>query len=430
MSDPSERLLRLLAADRSTGIFASLARASLVIVLAALIATAFAHHSVLHGVEQWTREVTARLVPPQRETVVIVDIDDETYERYFAETSPLDPLALRRLVDAVAQGGARAIGIDIDTSARKFAALQPEAGWPPVVWARAVRPVRDGSGPSTYTIGKQSAALAGVLGGIEAERVAHWGVPVVLADDSDRRVRRYVRELALARGERTPSLVAKLAEVGLGAPASAAAESLAYEPRGRLIDYIPTDRRLSIPARDVLELASSEGWRSKRGPVHGRIVLIGGTFAGLDRHATPLGEMPGVHVLANAVETELAGGGARQPSWVSVFAIEVFMSIVLVLLFHAIHRFRTALTACLLLALVLGPVSSLIAFGSLERWFYFSLLYLAVSAYYGKLMFTVHLVRTKHHLVETAFDTARSRISESWTQRLQARARRAAAKEE
>jgi CHASE2 domain-containing sensor protein len=428
MSHGGSGLERLLAPGPGAGVLATLARASLVILLAAVIATLFAHHSVLHGVEKWTREVTARLFPPERDAVVVIDIDDDAYERYFSETSPLDSVVLRRLIDAVAQGGARSIGVDIDTSARRFEQLEPDASWPPVVWARSMRPARDDSASGTYTVGRQRSILGGVLGGKADERGTLWGVPLVLSDDTDRRVRRYLRALQLEQAEYAPTFASRLAHVSSRAGQITDADAAGLtDAHARLIDYMPTERRLNIPAHDVLELASSEGWRSRKGPVAGRIVLIGGTFAGLDRHATPLGEMPGVHVLANVVETELAGGGARQPSWATVFAIEVFVSLVLVLLFHAFTRFRTALTACLLLALVLGPLSSLLVYGSLERWFYFSLVYLAVSAYYGKLMFTVRLVQAKHTLVEAAFDTTRSRITEAWSRRLAARARHTAA---
>jgi CHASE2 domain-containing sensor protein len=65
-----------------------------------------------------------------------------------------------------------------------------------------------------------------------------------------------------------------------------------------------------------------------------KIILIGGTYRDFDRHFTPIGTLPGTAVLANAIQTELDGGGTRAYSPWSLFLLEFLASALLVLLFH------------------------------------------------------------------------------------------------
>lgn len=362
---------RLRAIHRATQ--TGIGRGLFVIVSAAFVSVVFAHHSVLHGVERWTFDILAKLDPPTPRGVVVVDIDDAAYDELFDGTSPLDPAALRRLVDAVAQGRPRAIGVDIDTSSRRFAGFEPDPAWPPIVWARATRPVAAGSNaPGLVRSGEHALSIAVALGRSDPRVLANAAIPVVLADDADRRVRRYQQVLRVG-DDASVSFPRRVAEV-------AGASLAPADGRARIIRYAPTDARLRIGALDAMALGATEGWRSPAGPLHGRIVLLGGSYAGLDRHATPHGQMKGVDILANVVETELDGGGATDPGWFRVFAIQIFGAVFVGLLLYTVRSRPLAAAIFVGAVAVLAPLSSLLAYGALDRWLYFGLVYAASAA--------------------------------------------------
>jgi len=116
--------------------------------------------------------------------------------------------------------------------------------------------------------------------------------------------------------------------------------------------------RLHFSARKVLEL--SENWPAAS-PIRDKIVLLGGSFSPEDRHETPIGQLTGLEVMANVVETELAGGGEKPPSHWVVFSLELFEAFVLILLFHTL-RFRFALIWSLMLIPVMAMVCSFLAY--------------------------------------------------------------------
>src|SRR5436305_12635912 len=83
-------------------------------------------------------DVYAKLRPPPSfSAVALVRITDSDYRSLFKEKSPLDPSKLQEVISAIARGGARVIGVDIDTSATQFREIKPESWWPPVIWARS-----------------------------------------------------------------------------------------------------------------------------------------------------------------------------------------------------------------------------------------------------------------------------------------------------
>jgi hypothetical protein len=77
-----------------------------------------------------------------------------------------------------------------------------------------------------------------------------------------------------------------------------------------------TSDRLEFPASVVL--APGFDWQQR---IQGRIVLLGGRYDNSDVHATPLGLMHGVEVLAHEVETELSGHDYLRPGGLSVLLL-------------------------------------------------------------------------------------------------------------
>jgi CHASE2 domain-containing sensor protein len=110
-----------------------------------------------------------------------------------------------------------------------------------------------------------------------------------------------------------------------------------------------------------------------------KIVLIGGTYRDLDRHYSPIGVLPGVAVLANAIDTELEGGAVKaSPRWV-LFGLEFLASALLVLLFHQYAMSPgMALAWGVPLTVVLSLIFSFFSFHTFSRFVNFAPTLLAV----------------------------------------------------
>jgi CHASE2 domain-containing sensor protein len=104
--------------------------------------------------------------------------------------------------------------------------------------------------------------------------------------------------------------------------------------------------------------ARAEGARAEPiGELADKIVLLGGTIADVDVHYTPLGQLHGAVVLANAIQTELDGGGAfLLPRW-STFLLEFAAG---ALLLVALHLWSPSLRSTLVLGLALTAAISIV----------------------------------------------------------------------
>lgn len=112
--------------------------------------------------------------------------------------------------------------------------------------------------------------------------------------------------------------------------------------------------------------------------LQGRVVVIGGSFReSRDWHATPLGEMPGVMVIINAINSlGLHGQLAPPPLWLKL-VIEAILILIMSLLFAWFSSFTGMLLSGLAVILLLVPASFL-AFRS-GVWVDFALPLLAVQ---------------------------------------------------
>jgi CHASE2 domain-containing sensor protein len=149
-----------------------------------------------------------------------------------------------------------------------------------------------------------------------------------------------------------------------------------------------------LSASQILVVASDPTW-SRNDKIRDKIVLIGVSYLGQDRHETPLGEKHGVHNMAAAIETELNGGGVKQPSEFTFLPLWILQSLGLIILFQYVplHRafwknlgWSLALVAgssvlCSLIAVLLAPGPKL------DSW----LVYLAYFLPVGLLVFIEQL---------------------------------------
>ena len=305
------------------------------------------------------RDAQARLLPPREsDRVVIVEIDDDDYLALFKGVSPLAPGTVREVLDAVLAGGPRAVGVDLETSHRMYRDIELSANGTPVVWARDAVACEAHAPEGTATSACHTGGLMPLdyLGGREDEP---FGL-VTIQPDHGGTIRRYQRFVETTSGQ-MQSFAAGIvrAVVGPGRQVDSG------DTRPLSIEF----RRgtpLRISASTVLAWAadSTSDYRSS-GPLRDRIVLFGGHYrAARDEHPTPLGLMPGVEIMAQALETELDGSGRPTPSPATLLLVQSLTVLLLVALFVRFSFKRAFLLSALalpLFALVGGWITTGVA---------------------------------------------------------------------
>jgi CHASE2 domain-containing sensor protein len=302
--------------------------------------------------------------PAENSDVVVVRITDDDYQKLFSGKSPLDLSALRTILQAIASGRPKVIGVDLDTSSKDFRSLIVPPDWPPIVWAR----------DATYSKVNQKYVLSNALGGYNP--CPQSGL-VTLKLDPDGAVRRYTRWYSTDAGDYPSFPVAILRQIRnekCGDPAP-----LADLDADRFIDFASAakfSQLVSPPASQIVEMSGQESWANSD-ILKDKIVILGGDYSVQDEHDTPVGWMLGAEILASIIETEQKGGGRRPISRPMILLIAIFDGIVLLLLIHLWGLFRTLLLSILLIP-ALAVVFSLIFFSSVIYVGYFIPILIAV----------------------------------------------------
>ena len=325
-------------------------------VLIGILLTFFLSRSgIFRQLETYALDTQVRLQGAEKDSeVAVVLIDDDDYASLFDGKSPLNHSSLEKVINAIAAGKPRVIGIDVDTSSPQFRDLKLPATGPVIVWAQ------NGS----FSHRDEKYHLSALLGGQQSNE--KYGV-VVMRLDSDGAIRRYPRVCETNKGPQ-PSF-----------PWVVASE---FDPHGSGQHSAITDRlfikfagdnrgshRQHFTASRILSLADGPGWQTDS-PIKDKIVLLGGAYGSEDEHDTPLGWMLGVEVLAYAIETELLGGGTEPASPILVTVLGGLVGLMLLLFFQH-FRPAKAILISLLTVPVLGVLSSLVAFRSMAFWAYF-----------------------------------------------------------
>lgn len=287
------------------------------IVLVAAVLTAVLDKSWFQDRLKWTNLDSLFLLslPKPSPDVILVEIDENDYHdnELFKGTSPLDPRVVRKLIQAIEDAGARAIGVDLLTGqwdSTDVQGLNPQK----LVWAL------DGE------IGNNDKWH---LEPIErGERGGHVFAPPAL-DVVDGQVREYWRE-PLVDDERgsVKSFMTKLL--------------LKYDPKGdfepstkpgelEYIDYVAPRSHLDITAAgSVLRSATWPAWK-ENGRMNGKVVLLGGAFKeARDNYKTPLGEMYGVEILANILSSEMRSPRLREASNMETTIADILFGLAIV----------------------------------------------------------------------------------------------------
>jgi CHASE2 domain-containing sensor protein len=218
--------------------------------------------------------------------VALVEISDEDYGKVFNSRSPLEQTKVAELVHAIDDAGALAIGVDIQSDHWRPETVQDLHTKAHVVWAR-----------SSET-DKAKVIHAPILG--EPDSGIDQGPPQFQFVDGIAST--YPREVELQSGVHVPAFTTILRN--LANPASKpepAAPAHAQSP----ISYITTEFQV-YSVREILDSAKDPEWARKR-LMSGQVVLLGSAFKeSRDSYLTPFGEMYGVEILANILDSELS----------------------------------------------------------------------------------------------------------------------------
>ena len=346
----------------------------------------FSHMGVLHKLQTAVLDARMRLrEPPEKSDVVVVKITDEDYRELFYGASPLSPVALGRLIEAISLGRPKVIGVDIDTSAPQFKNLPPPSPSPILIWERNVKEVPE-------SVEEKPEPLE-VLGGRDHTYTEGYSGLTLLIDDAEDKVtRRYRRVIETAEGP-LDSFVWAVVQAFRGAhmpPTKAATRDLFI----RYYDDREGSAGFRLSASQVMEMTKDRKLPDDN-PFRDKIVLLGGGYSGEDLHDTPVGRRNGVDILAQAIETELRGGGDPAPGKAVTIFLEIFEGIVTVFLFHFFKDYGLfrALLLNALAVVIIALFCSVVAAHNAWEVTYFIPLLLCVLAFEFVFEYRIHLVQ-------------------------------------
>jgi CHASE2 domain-containing sensor protein len=350
----------------------------------------------------------------QSDRVVLIPITDADYEnpQFFNGTSPLDPRIILEAVDYLAQAHPAAIGIDLDTSDKRYASLPLNAHGVPIVWARGanVANARERPKRSVSQLWKRPPLFVTplpFLGGKFTQSVRDEelttepasGVAMMPAD-SDHVVRSYLRTFDVKQEGAEPCRVDSLPWAltkaycqycvahpddprGIAGPRAekilAANEAREADEEGQVFNFSYDPGRFrQIAFSDFVEQNRQKLWPRDRSPLQGRVVILGGQFAqARDMHFTPVGERFGLEMVAEAVDGEVEHRFIGHLAIWSASLLELVAGLALVWVHWWLHR-PWAVYAMTLLIVVLSIVCSMIAFRTAAYWFNFTAVFVGV----------------------------------------------------
>ena len=251
--------------------------------------------------------------PSELSDIIVVEIDDETYQTQFDKQLPLNRERLSTLINHLQEAGAAVIGFDMES-----AGPLPVSGAANVVWAAGLR-----------RTDRNTSNLHAFSG-------THFGVARVLRG-RDGIVRRYALSTEVD-GQSYPTLTAQMARQAClrqpdrwpactGAFVQSEIELRAHQDHA-LIRFAPNPQAIPhVPGAYILDVGASTGWRSSNF-FRDKLVLIGGTWSeSRDEHVTPMGVQFGVYVQAQSIATALGGGGLQEPAGYLLFGVKLIAGV-------------------------------------------------------------------------------------------------------
>ena len=327
--------------------------------------------------------------------IVLVQIDDDAFEK-LGERQPLPRSYIASLIDIVARGGAKAIGVDVEfkvasdpvEDGRLLGAIESAAenGNSKVVPVFYVRQLKD---DDKGTVFRRSPFFDSRLAGISGFANA----PV----DSDGIIRQVPLILRGSDGKNLPSLA--LAVAARYAGYDAASFDKALNQSAAILLSLPVWSRLDGKARSsntTLAIKTDETWRvnftggqgsfamlpsgplaqlsaakvplATDNPFHGKIVLIGASFQeSRDFYPTPHGLLSGLEIHANMIHTILTRSRIEPARQFLAFGLLLLFTLVSSLLITLFSPTLVTILSLAAIPLILIPLSYL-AFAYLGLW--------------------------------------------------------------
>jgi CHASE2 domain-containing sensor protein len=297
--------------------------------------------------------------PTAPAAVKVVRIDTADYRRIFGATSPLNRDRVTEIIRAIAAHRPLVIGIDIESVDPWYATFPERINGVPLVWSRKFSCQGNASMTAACPADERIPVPAA---GRPTPDSLRAGI-IMLPLEQDGSFRRYTRFSRTRDGIHPAFSTVLLLRAGR-----------AVEPESPDASRFIRFRRSS-----KADSAYTAQWVLGRGAASGspshvfrnKIVLLGGTYGQERNHyPTPLGDLAGVEVVAQIVETELEGGGQRTPPAWRFFIIQCLAGFGIVMVFHR-RDLKSAFRISVVLALVAAPVISWLVFGTWRLWFYF-----------------------------------------------------------
>jgi hypothetical protein len=137
-----------------------------------------------------------------------------------------------------------------------------------------------------------------------------------------------------------------------------------------LLDFpVDVSRFQRTTASAVMSASSGHAWPS--GILNNKIVLLGGSYsANRDRHKTPIGEMHGIEIMAEIIQSELNGSAAKKPKEFTLVLLEIFGGVIVLLIFIKFFFPFSALVSVLMIPMI-AVASSYLGYHSIGKWYCF-----------------------------------------------------------
>jgi adenylate cyclase len=265
-----------------------------------------------HGPEHWSADLLTAWLSKRYESqhpkVAIIEVTDQTLEG-LPYSSPIDRLLIGKLIAAVDDAGATAIGIDI-------------------IFDRATEPAKD-EALIRLLKGTRTPIVLGVLGSsslvtkgaqdFQADFVARSGRPagfvyfeahhnpLVISDDAVRFAISYDASQPIQ-----PGIFAQMLAQKAGVRKFPSSNYIAWllEPKDE------TQTFMTLPAERIMDQGGSSQALPLKELLGGKVILIGGNFPSRDQHLTPLsvwsGERySGVFIHAQVLAQSIDGRSIR-----------------------------------------------------------------------------------------------------------------------
>lgn len=309
------------------------------------------------GFERKISDLSANFnsISPKDKQVVIVGITEDDYKNLFNSTSPLSPVKVTEIVDAISKGEPKVLGVNLLTSNEIHKQYVPKESAFPIVWAEETIKSEE-NGIDDY---KNPFADQPLLKGNYA---ALPEVPI----ESDGIHRLYQRTIEISKRNEKAHPTFAWTIYALSKPVESQAKiANDQEYYIRFAGKKQQDERLVIPASQILEEYKRENLKELKKFLKDKIVLVGGMYSdSRDRGTVPSGEMYGVEVHSNIIETELHGQPQKSISTVVRFLINLLMIFIFSISFSYFGLNKKSLFIAIASILVLGLILSLTQYGN------------------------------------------------------------------